>query len=242
MARIEFRNVTLQYPIYNAKAMSLRNQLVRIGTGGRLSKETRGVVAVTALDNVSFEIREGDAVGLVGYNGAGKTTLLRAMAGIYRPTQGLVTVEGSVSTIIELGAGMEPELSGYENIVRMGLLLGHSHAEMECVLPEIEAFTDLGDFLAAPVRTYSLGMTVRLMFAVATSVKPEILLIDEMFGAGDAGFQEKAKRRIEELIESAKIFVFASHASELVRRYCNRIFVLEHGKLHMRYNADAAAE
>lgn len=231
MAHIKFKNVTLQYPIYNAKSMSLRNQLVRIGTGGRLSQETRDIVTVTALNDVSFELRDGDAVGLVGHNGAGKTTLLRAMAGIYVPTKGRVNIEGSTSTIIELGAGMDPELTGYENIVRMGLLLGHSREAMIRAIPDIEDFTELGDFLATPVRTYSAGMTMRLMFAVSTSVNPEILLIDEMFATGDAKFQEKAKQRMEQLIDSAKIFVFASHSHEMIKAYCNKVFTLEHGML-----------
>lgn len=237
MAQIKFHNVTLQYPIYNAKSMSLRNQLIKISTGGTLAQETNDIITVKALNNVSFELRDGDAVGLVGHNGAGKTTLLRAMAGIYAPISGKVDVTGSISTIIEIGAGMEPELSGYENIVRMGLLFGHSPKEMVAVIPEIEAFTELGDFLETPVRTYSAGMTMRLMFAVATAIKPEILLVDEMFGAGDENFQEKAKRRMEDLIESAKILVFASHSKELIRKYCNRVFVLEHGNLQI---ADAS--
>lgn len=229
MVRIKFEDVTLQYPIYNGKSMSLRNQLVRIGTGGALSKDTQDVVTVTALKNVSFELNIGDAVGLVGHNGAGKTTLLRAMAGIYKPISGKLIVQGTISTVIELGAGMDTELSGYENILRMGMLLGCSIEEMERAIPEIENFTELGNFLSVPVRTYSAGMIMRLMFAVATSVRPEILLVDEMFGTGDVVFQEKAKRRMIELIESAKIFVFASHSTELIKQYCKRVFVLEHG-------------
>ena len=229
MAHLKFENVTLQYPIYNAKSMSLRNQLVRIGTGGQLSKETTDVVTVTALNNVSFELHDGDALGLVGHNGAGKTTLLRTMAGIYTPISGKITREGRVTTVIELGAGLDTELSGYENIFRMGMLLGASRSDMDNAIPDIESFTELGDFLSMPVRTYSSGMMMRLMFAVGTAVRPEILLIDEMFGTGDAAFQEKAQNRMKELIETAKIFVFASHSPDLIKKYCRRIFTLEHG-------------
>lgn len=231
MAHIRFENVTVQYPIYNAHSLSLRNQLVRIGTGGRLAKESSNIVTITALDSVSFELNEGDTVGLVGHNGAGKTTLLRTMAGIYPPVVGEVLRQGKVSTIIELGAGLDVELSGYENIVRMGMLLGSSHQEMEAAIPGIEAFTELGDFLSMPVRTYSSGMIMRLMFAVGTAIRPEILLIDEMFGTGDAAFQEKAHRRMHELISAAKIFVFASHSPDLIKKYCRRVFSLEHGSL-----------
>lgn len=231
MAHIRFENVTVQYPLYNAHSMSLRNQLVRIGTGGRLAKDSSNIVTITALDSVSFALNEGDTVGLVGHNGAGKTTLLRTMAGIYPPVVGEVQRQGKVSTIIELGAGLDVELSGYENIVRMGMLLGSSHREMEAAIPSIEAFTELGDFLSMPVRTYSSGMVMRLMFAVGTAIRPEILLIDEMFGTGDAAFQEKAQIRMHELISAAKIFVFASHSPDLIKRYCRRVFSLEHGSL-----------
>lgn len=231
MAHIRFRNVTVQYPIYNVHSLSLRNQLVRIGTGGRLARDSSRIVTITALDNVSFELAEGDTVGLVGHNGAGKTTLLRTMAGIYPPAMGQVHTQGKVSTIIELGAGLDVELSGYENIVRMGMLLGSSRAEMEAAIPDVESFTELGDFLSMPVRTYSSGMIMRLMFAVGTAIRPEILLIDEMFGTGDAAFQEKAQARMHELISAAKVFVFASHSPDLIRRYCRRVFSLDHGVL-----------
>lgn len=229
MAYLKFENVTLQYPIYNANSTSMRNQLVRIGTGGQLSKETTDIVTVTALNNVSFELHDDDAVGLVGHNGAGKTTLLRTMAGIYTPISGKITREGRVTTLIELGAGLDAELSGYENIFRMGMLLGASRSDMDNAIPDIESFTELGDFLYMPVRTYSSGMMMRLMFAVGTAVRPEILLIDEMLGTGDAAFQEKAQNRMKKLIETAKIFVFASHSPELIKKYCRRIFTLEHG-------------
>ena len=231
MALLQFDNVTVQYPIYNARSQSLRNQLIRIGTGGTLAAEAGHNVIVTALNNVSFELRDGDSVGLIGHNGAGKTTLLRTMAGIYHPIRGHVTRQGRTSTIIEIGAGMDPELTGYENILRMGLLLGSSIREMKARMPEIEAFTELGNFLSMPVRTYSSGMTMRLMFAVGTAIQPEILLIDEMFGTGDADFQVKAQARMQQLIDSAKIFVFASHSHELIKQYCKRVFKLEHGNI-----------
>lgn len=231
MARLSFENVSVRYTVYNSRSQSLRNQLVNIGTGGRLSREARSTVSVTALDNVSFNLVKGDRVGLIGHNGAGKTTMLRTMAGIYRPVSGTVTRQGSTSTIIELGAGMDVELSGYENIIRMGMLLGSSYDDMKRATPSIENFTELGDYLSMPVRTYSTGMTMRLMFAVATANRPEILLIDEMFGTGDASFQARAATRMHELISTASIFVFASHSNTLIKAYCNRVFKLEHGKV-----------
>lgn len=231
MAVLKFENVTVQYPVYNSRSMSLRNQLVRISTGGRIESEAGHIQIVTALRQVSFDLRDGDAVALIGHNGAGKSTLLRTMAGVYHPVSGNVVRQGKVATVLELGAGMDPELSGYENIIRMGILMGLSMPEIRGKTAEIEEFTQLGNFLQLPVRTYSSGMATRLMFAVATSIQPDILLVDEIFGTGDAEFQVKAKERMELLIKSVGIFVFASHNNELIRQYCNRFFKLEHGQL-----------
>ncbi|HET9113454.1 MAG TPA: ABC transporter ATP-binding protein [Burkholderiales bacterium] len=231
MAKILFEHVTLQYPIYNARGMSLRNQIVRIATGGRIEKEAGHTTVVTALNDVSFELNDGDAIGLIGHNGAGKSTLLRTLAGIYRPALGRVERIGRVATVFEIGAGLEPELSGYENMFNLGMMMGMNYKQVKAMLPDIEAFTELGEFLQLPVRTYSSGMTMRLMFAVATANTPEILLIDEMLSTGDASFQDKSKARIQKLIAAAKIFVFASHDPEQIRTYCNRVFRLEHGKL-----------
>lgn len=230
MAEISFDKVTIEYPVYSMNARFLKYTLASIGTGGVFAKRENSVT-IKALNNVSFHLKDGDSVGLVGHNGAGKTTLLRAMAGIYYPSAGNITRKGNISTIIELGAGLDYELSGYENITRLGMLLGLSYAEVSERIPEIEEFTELGDFLSAPVRTYSSGMLMRLMFAVATSNKPEILLVDEMFGTGDNSFREKAKRRMEDVISSAKIFVFASHSEELIDKFCNRKFMITHGNL-----------
>lgn len=231
MARLAFENVTIQYPIYNSRGMSLRNQILRWSTGGKIESEAGHIKLVTALRDVSFELADDDSVGLIGHNGSGKTTLLRAMAGVYKPVSGKVVREGRLATVFEIGAGMDPELSGYDNIVRMGLMMGMTPTQARGCIPNIEEFTELGDFLQLPVRTYSSGMTMRLMFAMATSVEPEILLVDEMFGTGDAGFQEKARARMKYLISSSKIFVFASHSYDLLREYCNRIFLLDHGTL-----------
>lgn len=229
--RISFNNVTIQYPIYNSRTMSLRHQLVRISTGGRIETESGHIPIVTALKDINFDLKKGDAVGLIGHNGAGKSTLLRTMAGVYTPIHGTITREGRVATVIELGTGMDPELPGYENIIRMSKLLGMSNAEIEKNCSEIETFTQLGEFLELPVRTYSTGMAMRLMFAIATSTQPDILLVDEMFGTGDAEFQVQAKKRMEELIRSVGIFVFASHSTEMIAQYCNRFFFLEHGTM-----------
>lgn len=231
MARLEFDRVTVQYPVYDVRAKSLRRHLMRVSTGGRIESEGSGIQLVTALRDASFRLRDGDSVGLLGHNGAGKSTLLRTMAGVYCPLSGSVLREGRVATVFELGAGMESELSGYENIRRMAMLLGIGKREIAARLPDIEEFTQLGPFLHLPVRTYSAGMATRLMFAVATSTSPDILLVDEIFGAGDAEFQLKAANRMEALISSVRIFVFASHDIAALKRHCRRFFRLEHGLL-----------
>jgi ABC-type polysaccharide/polyol phosphate transport system ATPase subunit len=231
MARLQLENVSVEYPIYNATAMSLRHQLVSISTGGRLARQAGNIMTVLALDDLTLELEDGDRVGLLGHNGSGKTTLLRTMAGIFKPSRGKLTVEGRVSSIFGLGAGIDPELSGYENIVRMSMLLGSNQVEAEASIAEVEDFTELGDFLSLPVRTYSAGMQTRLTFAVATAAHPEILLVDEVFGAGDADFQVKARKRMNEFIEKSSIFVLASHSPELIRSFCNKICTLEHGRM-----------
>lgn len=230
-ARLNFTDVTLRYPLYNSHNLSLRRNLVEIATGGKLSSGIDEITQITALDKASFSINSGDSVGLVGHNGAGKSTLLRIMAGIYTPLEGRIEREGSVATMFEIGAGMDPELSGYENAQRMGMMLGMTRAEIVSKLPEIEEFTELGDFLQLPVRTYSAGMSMRLMFAVATSTQPDILLVDEVFDVGDEAFKERAAQRMKGFIRSSQIFVLASHNLERIKEYCNRVFILSHGSL-----------
>jgi ABC-type polysaccharide/polyol phosphate transport system ATPase subunit len=232
MARLEFDRVTVQYPVYDVRAKSLRRHLVRVSTGGRIEAGGPGIQLVTAVRDASFRLHDGDSVGLLGHNGAGKSTLLRTMAGVYHPASGSVLREGRVATVFELGAGMESELSGYENIRRMAMLLGIGTRALRALMPDIEEFTQLGPFLHMPVRTYSAGMATRLMFAVATSTRPDILLVDEILGAGDAEFQRKAAQRMHELISSVGIFVFASHDIAALKRHCRRFFRLEHGVMH----------
>ena len=191
MAHVVFERVSLRYPIYNARQQSLRNHIVRLATGGLISSEAGRAPYVTALEDVSFELKDGDSVGLIGYNGAGKSSLLRMLAGIYTPSLGRVRIQGLTATIFEIGAGLEPELSGYQNIINLAMMLGMTLEQAKKIIPDVEEFTELGSFLHLPVRTYSSGMTMRLMFAVATSRTPEIPLIDEMFSTGDEGFRKK---------------------------------------------------
>jgi lipopolysaccharide transport system ATP-binding protein len=193
---------------------------------------------IEALKGVTLKIDHGERVGLVGLNGAGKSTLLKVMAGIYPPTSGSATISGHVCPMFEFATGFEMNQSGWDNIRIRGLLLGMTPDEIEVKLPEIAAFTELGEFLDYPVRTYSAGMFIRLAFAVSTSVNPEILLIDEVMGAGDISFAAKAKQRMFEFMEQGKILVFASHSGELLRQFCDRTIWLERGTIRMNGATD----
>jgi len=186
---------------------------------------------VDALKKINLEISHGERVGLIGLNGAGKSTLLKVMAGIYPPTSGACTSLGHVCPMFEFATGFEMSQSGWDNIRIRGLLLGMTPDEIEAKLPEIAEFTELGEFLDYPVRTYSSGMFIRLAFAVSTSINPEILLIDEVMGAGDIKFAEKAKRRMFEFMDQGKILVFSSHNFDLLKSFCERTIWLEKGEV-----------
>ncbi|WP_298627798.1 ABC transporter ATP-binding protein [uncultured Legionella sp.] len=194
-------------------------------------KAEDGIYRVDALKNVNLEIHQGERVGLIGLNGAGKSTLLKVMAGIYPPTSGAIYKSGHVCPMFEFATGFEMSQSGWDNIRIRGLLLGMTRDEIEQKLPEIAEFTELGDFLNYPVRTYSAGMFIRLAFAVSTSINPEILLIDEIMGAGDIQFAEKAKRRMLQFMDQGKILVFSSHSFELLNSFCERTIWLEKGNI-----------
>jgi ABC-type polysaccharide/polyol phosphate transport system ATPase subunit len=231
MAVIQLEDVSVTFPIYDANSRSLRTQVLAVSTGGRIGADARHHVSIQALDDVSLTVEHGERLGLVGHNGAGKTTLLRVMAGIYEPARGRVTVEGKVVPIFDLGSGMDPEASAYENIQFRGLYLGLSRAEIRDKTEEIAEFTELGSFLQIPLRTYSAGMHARLAFAISTCIEPEILLLDESIGAGDAAFLAKAKRRLEEFIAHAGILVIATHSENMIRDMCNRAILMEHGRI-----------
>ena len=232
MAQITLNNVVTEFPIYGAQP-SLRSALFG-HVGGVLRRGSNGAakrVVVRALDNVSLSINHGDQVGILGHNGAGKSTMLRVLAGIYEPSGGSITIDGRVSPLFTTSPGLHQDDTGYENIITCGLLLGMTRDEIERKLPEIEAFTELSDYLALPVRTYSSGMLVRLGFAIATAIDPEILLLDEGLGAGDARFATHAANRVRAMIERSSIMVLASHSDELIRQMCKRAILLDRGRV-----------
>lgn len=232
MAHIIFEHVNIDFPIYNAKNRSLKNKVMQAATGGKVSFGADGTV-IRSLEDVTFEIHEGERVGLVGHNGAGKSTLLRALSNVYAPTAGRAEIVGEIGSLVDIGLGIDGEATGRENVFIRGALLGLKRKEIEDRFDEIVEFSELGEFINMPVRTYSSGMHLRLAFAVATIIRPEILLMDEWLSVGDAAFNEKAEQRLNNLVKSSRILVIASHSRELIERTCNRAMWFEHGRLKL---------
>ncbi len=241
-SELSLDNVSVSFPIYHGGSRSLKKSLLFRGSGGQLASDASHRITVEALRNVSMEFRSGDRVALIGKNGAGKTTLLRVMAGIYEPVTGVVKSRGRISPMFDISLGIEGEISGYDNIRLRGLILGLSAREIEERMADIAEFTELGDYLDIPVRTYSSGMMTRLTFAVATCFSPEILLMDEWIVAGDAGFLAKAQHRVEAFVEQAGILVLASHSTEICRRWCNKAVWMERGEVKMAADISAVLD
>lgn len=231
MTSIRVEGVSVSFPIYGGAARSLKNRLMASATGGRVGSDARARTVVNALEDISLTIEHGERVAFIGHNGAGKTTLLRVLSGIYPPLTGRVTVEGRIAPIFDIGLGMDPDATGYDNIRIRGLYLGLSRRDVEARIADIAEFTELGPFLDMPMRTYSAGMQTRLAFAVSTSVDPEILLLDEGIGAGDAGFMQRANARLRKFVERSGILVLASHDAGLLGGLCHRAIRLEHGRI-----------
>lgn len=227
MSRVKVENLHLYFPLHNSSSRSLQLDIFQ-KLGGRIEKQER-TARVEALRGVSFELGEGDRLALVGHNGAGKTTLLKVLAGVYPPTHGRVEIEGSLTPLTDLSLGMDPESTGYENIIFRCIFIGMTFAEARQKLPAIAEFSGLGEFLKMPVRTYSTGMAMRLAFAISTSIEPDILILDEMIGAGDQNFVQKAQQRVQALMEQTSILIMASHNVSILKKLCNKALWLEHG-------------
>ncbi|WP_435545973.1 galactan export ABC transporter ATP-binding subunit Wzt/RfbE [Actinopolyspora sp. H202] len=222
-------NAAVDFPIFDAKSRSMKKAMLG-KTGGKIGTDTK-VPIIEALRDIDLSLRHGDRVALVGHNGAGKSTLLRLLSGIYEPTRGSSRVEGKVAPVFDLGVGMDPEISGQENIIIRGLFLGMSRKQMEERIDDIAEFTELGNYLSMPLRTYSTGMRVRLALGVVTSIDPEILVLDEGIGAVDADFLEKAKGRLNELVKRSGMLVFASHSDEFLAELCSTAIWMEKGQI-----------
>ncbi|MFA0156324.1 ABC transporter ATP-binding protein [Vibrio sp. 10N.261.46.A3] len=221
---IRINDLTVSYPLIDAHSTSIKSIITNINRPKHNSEHL-------ALNDINITINEGERICLIGRNGAGKSTLLKTIAGIYSPVVGKVDIQGKLSTLLDFATGFEMEMTGYDNIIIRGLLLGMTYEEVLSKREDIAQFADLGDFINQPLKTYSSGMFVRLAFAVATSIEPDILVIDEIVGAGDASFTEKANRRMEVMLEKGKIIVMATHSDELARKFCNRGIWIDNGRI-----------
>lgn len=229
-AKLQLRNVSIDYPILNSSNQSLKRILV--GGGKRYAVQTNAIT-VHAVRDISLTLKPGDRLGLIGGNGAGKSTLLRAMAGIYQPVCGSIEREGSIAALFQTGVGMRPELTGRENVEHALRILGMGRQQIDAMKDDVSSFADIGAAIDLPISTYSTGMLVRLAFSISTSVRPDILLIDEIFGAGDAAFAVKARARMDQLISTSGILVLASHDNELIKQFCTMAALMRDGRIEM---------
>ena len=243
MSSIELKNICLDY-IIKTGSDSIKNSAIEIAKCLLGKKKKNGSTQIRhstyrALNNVSLTINKGDRVGLLGRNGAGKSTLLRVFARIYQPNTGLIKIDGCISSLFDVNLGMDEEATGYENIINLNIMRGLNSKQANSTIADIESFTELADFLHNPVRTYSSGMRMKLAFAVATAIPPEIILIDEIIGVGDAHFMHRAQQRMTNIIESSDILVLTSHSNDIIRRFCNKAIVLNAGEI--QFIGDVAA-
>lgn len=242
VAKINLESVSVEFPIFGFNGQSLRHKIMGVGNVGGHIKHGASTIMVHALNDISFELNEGDRVALIGANGAGKSTLLKVLAGVLEPLQGRATIEGDVVALFNIMLGMDQDATGYENIRLRGMYLGMSGKVIDKHIQDIADFSDLGEFLHMPIRTYSTGMHVRLAFAVSTAIVPEILLMDEMIGAGDAAFIDKANLRREKFLEATKIMVIATHSKEVVMKWCNKGILLHNGQIKAIASTEEAYE
>ena len=232
MAHIRASRLSLDLAVLSADSYSLKKSLLSMySASARVTIDARSKVVVHALRDISFEFRDGDRIGLVGRNGAGKTTLLRVLARVFSPTGGELDVSGHVVPLLNLGVGIRDDSTGYENIRICSLLLGMDNDDIAEKTRDIAEFTELGEYLSLPLYTYSAGMRTRLAFGIATAVDPDILLVDENVGAGDAAFIKKAEARMNHLMQRSKIVVLATHSNEMIQRDCNKAMLLDQGRV-----------
>lgn len=227
MSSIRVKNLSIKFRIYHDRSPSLKEYFANLLKRSRKPSYSD----FFALQNVSFDIRAGERVGIIGHNGAGKSTLLKTLCRIYEAYEGSVSINGRVAPLLEIGAGFHPEFTGRENIYLNGSILGYSNYELKKIEPEVIAFAELEEFIDMPVKYYSTGMYMRLAFSLATSMHPDILVLDEIFSGGDASFVVKAKNRMLELIDKANIMIMVSHDHTLIQSLCNRVIWIDHGRI-----------
>ncbi len=224
---IEVKNVSMSFRLSQDRIQSIKEYLVTLAKGKLKYKE------FWALKNVSFTVRPGEVLGIIGRNGAGKSTILKVISGILKPTEGSVSVRGNIVPMLELGSGFDFDLTGRENIYLNGSILGYSRHFLDEKYDEIVSFSELGEFIEMPIRNYSSGMMMRLAFSIATVVNPEILIVDEILAVGDEAFQRKSRQRMLELMGGGTTVLFVSHSLDQIREMCDRVLWLDHGQIKM---------
>jgi lipopolysaccharide transport system ATP-binding protein len=230
MTSIKAENLTIYYPIFGSSSRSIKKTIVRAATGGKIANDAHGI-SICAIDNISFSVAEGERIGLVGHNGAGKSTLLRALAGVYAPASGSLMVNGRIASLLDISLGMDEEFTGYENIFMRCVLMGIAKAEIYKHQEEIIEFSELGEYIKMPMRTYSTGMSLRLAFSICTTFPADIVLMDEWLAVGDADFSKKAEARLLDFIKKSSILVLASHKPEQIEKICTRVLTMDHGQI-----------
>ena len=233
MGYVKLTDVSVDIPIFNSQGRSLKKRLLNVATGGMIGHSESGCTFVKCLKDISLTINSKERVGLIGHNGAGKSTLLRVLSKVYEPTSVKAEINGSIGSLIDISLGIDGEATGLENIFLRAALLGIPKEKVAEELDNLIDFTELGNFIEMPVRTYSTGMHLRLAFAVSTMISPEILLMDEWLSVGDLSFQKKAESRLSNLIDRTNILVIASHSRSLIESTCTRALWLEHGEIKM---------
>ena len=240
---IELAGVSLEYPAYSVRARSLRAAALDLAVGGRLMQSRSGDrIYISALNSVDLSLNPGDRLALIGPNGSGKSTLLKLIAGIYEPSRGTRVVHGGISSMLDIGLGLDMEATGVDNIKMLACMRGHSPWRLGAKVDEIVEFSELGAFALMPIKLYSSGMIARLMFATATAFSHEILLLEEWLSAGDASFLAKATDRMNSIAEKSQIIVTATHNFNLARSVCNKVMVLDHGAVKFLDTAEAFFE
>jgi ABC-type polysaccharide/polyol phosphate transport system ATPase subunit len=227
MSNISVENLSIKFRIYHDRSPSLKDYFANL----LKHKRQIGYSDFWAVKDVSFEIKAGDRVGIIGHNGAGKSTLLKALCRVYESSEGKLLVDGRIAPLLEIGAGFHPEFTGRENIYLNGAILGYSKLQLSAIESEVIAFAELEEFIDTPVKYYSTGMYMRLAFSLATAMHPDILVLDEIFAGGDSAFIIKARARMHALIDKANIMIMVSHDHQLILSLCNRVLWIDHGKL-----------
>ncbi len=230
-AFIQVQGVSVSFPVYENAHRSLKKAVLNLTTGGRIAEDVKHHRVVKALDSINFDLKEGSRLGLLGHNGSGKTTMLRVLSGVYAPTSGKLITQGRIASLLDVSMGLDSDATGFENIYLRGVLEGLKPKDIRNKIDDIADFSELGDFLNFPVRTYSSGMLLRLAFAISTSIDAEILIMDEWLSVGDTSFNVKATKRLNALVKKASILVIASHDEGLINKVCNRVIRLEHGNI-----------